>query len=67
MSWSMTRAALARAKAAALDQQAREIERDASSGNWRQRTRAREAASRVRMRAGEYLVKAQQLEGPSEK
>lgn len=65
-SWSSTWAAIARAKAADLDRQAREIERAASSGNWRQRTKARETASRVRVRAGKYLVKAQQLEDPSE-
>jgi len=63
---SSTRAALARAKAADLDRQAREIERSAVDGNWRQRARIREAASRLRMRAGEHLVKAQRLEEPSE-
>ena len=63
---SSTKAALARAKAANLDRQAREIERAADVGNWRQRARIREAASRLRMRAGEHLVKAQRLEEPPE-
>ena len=62
MSWSVTRAALARAKAADLDRQAREIERSAVDGNWRQRARIREAASRLRMRAGACLVEALELE-----
>lgn len=62
MSWSMTRAALARAKAADLDRQAREVERSAADGNWRQRARIREAASRLRMRAGACLVEALELE-----
>lgn len=63
---SSTRAALARAKAADLDRQAREVERSAT-GDWRQRARVRQAASRLRMKAGEYLVKAQRFEEPSEK
>ncbi len=67
MSWSMTRAALARAKAADLDRQAREIERTACSEGWRQRAKVREVASRLRMKAGEHLVKAQQLEESSER
>lgn len=61
-SWSSTRAAIARAKAADLDRQAQEIERAASSGSWRQRAKVREAASRLRMKAGEHLVKARRLE-----
>lgn len=65
--WLQAKAALARAKAADLDQQAREIEKAASSGSWRQRAKASETASRVRMRAGEYLVKAQQLEDSSDR
>ncbi len=60
-SWSMTRAATARAKAADLDRQAREIER-AAAGNWRQRAKVREAASRLRMRAGACLVEALEIE-----
>lgn len=60
-SWSSTKAAIARAKAADLDWQAREMER-AADGNWRQRAKVREAASRLRMRAGEHLVKARRLE-----
>ena len=65
-SWSSTRAAMARAKAADLDRQAREIERTACSEGWRQRAKVREAANRLRMKAGEHLVKAQQLEESSE-
>lgn len=61
-SWSSTRAAIARAKAADLDRQAREVERSVADGNWRMRTRGREAAERLRLRAGRYLVKALKLE-----
>lgn len=61
-SWSLTRAEIARAKAADLDRQAREIERTAYSEGWRQRAKVREAANRLRMKAGEHLVKARQLE-----
>ena len=57
-SWSSTRAALARAKAADLDRQAREVERSAADGNWRMKARAREAATGLRLRAGAYLVEA---------
>lgn len=57
--WSSTRAAMARAKAADLDRQAREVERSAADGNWRMKARAREAATRLRLRAGRYLVEAQ--------
>jgi len=57
-SWSSTRAAMARAKAADLDRQAREVERSATDGNWRMKARAREAATRLRLRAGAYLVEA---------
>ena len=64
-SWSMTRAATARAKAADLDRQAREIER-AAAGNWRQRAKVREAASRLRMRAGACLVEALEIEGAAD-
>lgn len=60
--WLQARAVLARAKAADLDRQAREIERAASSGSWRQRAKVREAASRLRMKAGEHMVKARRLE-----
>ena len=60
--WSLTKAAQARAKAADLDRQARELERSADLGNWRQRAKIREAASRLRIRAGEHLVRAQRLE-----
>lgn len=60
-SWSSTRAAMARAKAADLDRQAREMER-AAAGNWRQRAKVREAASRLRMRAGACLLKALKIE-----
>ena len=56
--WSSTRAAMARAKAADLDRQAREVERSAADGNWRMKARAREAATRLRLRAGAYLVEA---------
>lgn len=63
-SWSSTRAAIARAKAADLDRRAREMER-AADGNWRQRARIREAASRLRMRAGVCLVEALKIESPS--
>ena len=65
-SWSSTGAAMARAKAADLDRQAREIERTACSEGWRQRAKVREVASRLRMKAGEHLVKAQRLEEPPE-
>ena len=58
-SWSLTRAAIARAKAADLDRQAREVERSAADGNWRMKVRARGAATRLRLRAGRYLVEAQ--------
>ena len=61
-SWSVTRAALARAKAADLDRQAREVERTASSEGWRQRAKMRDAASKLRMKAGEHLVNARRLE-----
>jgi len=64
-SWSSTRAAIARAKAADLDRQAREIER-AAAGNWRQRAKVREAASRLRMRAGACLVEALEIEGAAD-
>ena len=60
-SWSSTRAAIARAKAADLDRRAREMERTVD-GNWRQRARIREAASRLRMRAGVCLVEALKIE-----
>ncbi|MNV64146.1 hypothetical protein D3C71_1567740 [compost metagenome] len=60
--WSPTKAAQARAKAADLDRQARELERSADLGNWRQRAKIREAASKLRLRAGEHLVMAQRLE-----
>ena len=63
--WSSTRAAIARAKAADLDRQAREIER-AAAGNWRQRAKVREAASRLRMRAGACLVEALEIEGAAD-
>lgn len=65
-SWSSTRAAMARAKAVDLDRQAREIERTAYSEGWRQRAKVREAANRLRMKAGEHLVTARQLEESSE-
>jgi len=58
-SWSSTRAAMARDKAADLDRQAREVESSAADGNWRMKARAREVASRLRLRAGRYLVEAQ--------
>ncbi len=57
-SWSLTRAARARAKAADLDRQAREVERSAADGSWRMKARAREAATGLRLRAGAYLVEA---------
>lgn len=60
--WSLTKAAQARAKAADLDRQARELERSADLGNWRQRAKIREAASRLRIRAGSYLARALELE-----
>lgn len=59
-------AARARARAAELDRQARELERSADSGNWRQRARIREAVDRLRLRAGEILVQAQSLEEHNE-
>jgi hypothetical protein len=55
-------AAQARARAAELDRQAREIEQSAVPRDWRHRARVREAASRLRLRAGSYLVKALQIE-----
>lgn len=55
-------ASQARGRAAELDRQAREIEQSAVPGNWRHRAKAREAASRLRLRAGSYLVKALQIE-----
>ena len=60
--WSLTKAAQARASAAELDRQARELERSADSGNWRQRARVREAVGRLRLKAGEYLARAVSLE-----
>ena len=60
--WSLTKAAQARASAAELDRQARELERSADSGNWRQRARVREAVSLLRLKAGAYLAKAVSLE-----
>lgn len=60
--WLVTKAAQARASAAELDRQARELEQSADSGNWRQRARVREAVSRLRLKAGGYLAKAHHLE-----
>lgn len=55
-------AARARARAAELDRQARELERSAGSGNWRQRARVMDAASQLRAQAGDCLAKAYRLE-----
>ncbi|PZU27999.1 MAG: hypothetical protein DI584_07280 [Stenotrophomonas sp.] len=60
--WSATKAAQARAKAKDLDRQARELERSAELGDWRQRARIGEAASRLRLRAGTYLIEALRIE-----
>jgi len=60
-------AAQARARAAELDRQAREIEQSAVPGNWRHRARVREAASRLRLRAGAHLVEALRLEELAER
>lgn len=60
--WSLTKAAQARASAAELDRQARELEKSADSGNWRQRARIRGAIDRLRVRAGQYLATAHCLE-----
>lgn len=49
----------ARAKAAELDRQARELERLAASENWQRRARIREAADRLRIQAGQCLARAQ--------
>lgn len=63
--WHPTKAAWARARAAELDGQARQLEQS-SAGNWRQRARTRAAASRLRLRAGDYLAKAARLEDDEE-
>lgn len=60
--WLVTKAAQARASAAELDRQARELEQSADSGSWRQRARVREAVSRLRLKAGGYLAEAHRLE-----
>lgn len=52
----------ARARAAELDRQAKELDRLAGDGNWRQRARIRAAVDRLRHQAGRYLVLAQGFE-----
>lgn len=59
--WHPTKSAWARAKAAELDGQARQLEQH-SGGDWRRRAHIREAASRLRMQAGAFLVRAVRLE-----
>lgn len=55
-------ATAARARAAELDRQARELERSAEAGNWRQRARIRAIVDRLRNQAGRCLVDANRLE-----
>lgn len=59
--WHPTKAAWARARAAELDGQARQLEQS-TTGNWRQRARLRATSARLRMRAGDYLAKAVKFE-----
>ena len=59
--WYPTKAAWARARAAELDGQARQLEQS-SAGDWRRRARVRAAATRLRLQAGDYLVKAMRFE-----
>ncbi len=63
--WHPTKAAWARARAAELDGQARQLEQS-SAGNWRQRARLRAASSRLRLKAGDYLAKAVRFEEAGE-
>lgn len=60
-------AAQARARAAELDRQAREIEQSGVLGSWRYRAQVRDAASRLRLRAGTCLVEALRLEELAER
>lgn len=59
--WYPTKSAWARAKAAELDGQARQLEQHCG-GDWRRRARTRAAASRLRMHAGAFLVRAARFE-----
>ena len=63
--WHPSKAAWARARAAELDGQARQLEQS-SAGNWRQRARVRAASGRLRLLAGDYLVKAMRYEEADE-
>jgi len=63
--WYPTKSAWARAKAAELDGQARQLEQH-SGGDWRRRARVRAAASRLRLQAGAFLVRAVRFEEAGE-
>ncbi len=63
--WHPTKAAWARARAAELDGQARQLEQS-SAGDWRRRARVRAAASRLRLQAGAFLVRAVRFEEAGE-
>ncbi len=63
--WYPTKSAWARAKAAELDGQARQLEQS-SAGDWRRRARTRAAASRLRLQAGAFLVRAVRFEEAGE-
>lgn len=65
--WLQAQAAHARARAVELDRQAREIEQSTDPGDWRHRAKVREAASRLRLRAGTCLVEALRLEELAER
>lgn len=59
--WYPTKSAWARAKAAELDGQARQLEQH-SGGDWRRRAKLRAAANNLRIQAGTYLVRALRFE-----
>ncbi|MGE8220954.1 MAG: hypothetical protein ACN6OU_14495 [Stenotrophomonas acidaminiphila] len=59
--WYPTKSAWARAKAAELDGQARQLEQH-SGCDWRQRAKLRGAASNLRIEAGKYLIRALRFE-----
>ncbi len=63
--WHPTKAAWARARAAELDGQARQLEQS-SAGDWRRRARIRAAATRLRLQAGAFLVRAVRFEEAGE-
>lgn len=63
--WYPTKSAWARAKAAELDGQARQLEQHGGC-DWRQRAKLRAASSKLRLRAGDFLVKAIRFEEAGE-